>query len=41
MKNGKNVDFSENSLYQGERIGLGLFGVDLICKNVLGRNHRL
>jgi len=41
LKNDKNVDFSENSFYQGKKVGLGLPSVVLICKNILDGNHGL
>jgi hypothetical protein len=37
----KNMRFSENSFFSRKRVGLGLFTVTLISKNVLDGNHEL
>jgi hypothetical protein len=34
-------EFTENSIFQGKRVGLGLPGIVVICKNVLDVIHGL
>jgi len=41
LKISKNANFSENSISQGKRVGLGLSSIVMIYKNVLNGNYGL
>jgi len=34
-------EISKNSISQGKRVGLGLFSIVMIYKNILNENHEL